>query len=890
MKKTYWIVLLALAGVLNSCGSKEFLIYSDTDYAKVVEREFERRRELASNRGNELFAVMSEPLTELEKQGMKFLYAFMPLNDLADYDGEYFLKQVRSSLEAREFFHWGVTIPEAEFRHFVLPYRINNENLDTARQVFFEEMKNRIKDMDMLDAALEVNHWCHEKVTYKGTDIRTSSPLAAVKTAYGRCGEESTFTVTALRSVAIPARQVYTPRWAHSDDNHAWVEFWANGEWHFMGACEPAAVQNLGWFTEPARRAMLVHTKAFGDYQGSERVSNHEKQYSLLNTLGVYAPVKEIFVLVLDQDGDALAHAEVEFQLYNYAEFYPISIKTTDESGLCSFLTGLGDLQIWAHNKDLFSYSKVAVAETDTLVLTLDQKPYADKADVYDLIPPIERKPLEVSQEGKELNASRLKEEDGIRAAYEATFMTTSEAASLAKKLDLDTDEVIRFIELSRGNYAEIEAFLTGIPEDLRALGMLLLDQVSLKDLRDTRADILIDHLLGSSPGMLFGSTPGPSFGKEGRETLVFLDYVLNPRVANEKLVAYRDYLKNAWSAEELAAFRENPNELFSWIKENIVFNEEENYYQISSTPVGVFELKVANEQSVKIFTVAALRTFGYPSRLESGTDYLQYWMGGDWITYHFGQLADKKTARGTLKLKNDPDNPVDPQYHKHFSLAMFKEGKYNTLHFDWDKPLSDFVDGVELDAGYYMLVTGNRQPGGTVLSKQEFFLLKEGQTLSRTVSLRTDDKPLELMASIDLSCIFKTIDNQEVVLTDRVGEQWMVLAWVDPDKEPSKHAFQDLGLLKKELDALNLPFTFIIPEIKLTDSFRNTDYSSLPQNHQFLVAGEMKLLQSLSNQLNRELANQLPVFVICNAEGDIIYLSSGYKIGIGEEIVKVVR
>lgn len=50
-----------------------------------------------------------------------------------------------------------------------------------------------------------------------------------MKTAYGRCGEESTFTVAALRSVGIPARQVYTPRWAHTDDNHAWVEAWVNG-------------------------------------------------------------------------------------------------------------------------------------------------------------------------------------------------------------------------------------------------------------------------------------------------------------------------------------------------------------------------------------------------------------------------------------------------------------------------------------------------------------------------------------------------------------------------------------------------------------------------------------------------------------------------------------
>ena len=119
----------------------------------------------------------------------------------------------------------------------------------------------------MKDAILEVNHWCHEKVTYRPTDGRTSSPLASVCTAYGRCGEESTFLVAALRSVGIPARQVYTPRWAHTDDNHAWVEAWADGKWYFLGACEPEPILNLGWFNESASRGMLMHTKVFGDYE-----------------------------------------------------------------------------------------------------------------------------------------------------------------------------------------------------------------------------------------------------------------------------------------------------------------------------------------------------------------------------------------------------------------------------------------------------------------------------------------------------------------------------------------------------------------------------------------------------------------------------------------------
>lgn len=197
-------------------------------------------------------------MTPEEREALTFMYAYMPIGDITDYSGDFYLKNIRSSFQARNEMPWGDSIPEDIFRHFVLPVRINNENLDESRMVFFDELKDRVKGLSLYDAVLEVNHWCHEKVIYTPSDGRTSSPLASVKTAYGRCGEESTFTVAALRSVGIPARQVYTPRWAHTDDNHAWVEAWVNGKWYFLGACEPEPVLNLGWFNGPAYRGMLM--------------------------------------------------------------------------------------------------------------------------------------------------------------------------------------------------------------------------------------------------------------------------------------------------------------------------------------------------------------------------------------------------------------------------------------------------------------------------------------------------------------------------------------------------------------------------------------------------------------------------------------------------------
>ena len=156
---------------------------------------------------------------------------------------------------------WGRTVPEREFKHFVLPVRVNNENLDDSRKVFYAELKDRVKNLSMKDAILEVNHWCHEKVTYRPTDGRTSSPLASVCTAYGRCGEESTFLVAALRSVGIPARQVYTPLWAHTDDIMHGLKRWADGKVVFPWSMRTRTYLEFRLVHESASRGCLCTQK-----------------------------------------------------------------------------------------------------------------------------------------------------------------------------------------------------------------------------------------------------------------------------------------------------------------------------------------------------------------------------------------------------------------------------------------------------------------------------------------------------------------------------------------------------------------------------------------------------------------------------------------------------
>ncbi|MBR7026569.1 MAG: transglutaminase domain-containing protein [Bacteroidales bacterium] len=386
-----------------------------------------------------------------------WLYEYMPLPDSLHYGRDYWESNVAKTLEVRDRMAW--SIPEREFRHFVLPLRVNNETLDDFRTKYADTLCARVAGMSLAEAALEINHWCHEQATYQPSDGRTGGPESIMLRGLGRCGEESVLAVAALRAAGIPARQVYTPRWAHTDDNHAWVEVWVDGGWHFMGACEPEAVLDRAWFNGAVSRAMILHTKVYGDYDGPEDVIQRTPCYTEINVVRNYVPVRRTAVTVMS-DGAPVEGASVSFRIYNYAEFYDVVTYKTGADGRAALDTGLGDMFVLAWKDGRFGY---AVASSEDTVVELNHSFGDVFCDEIDIVPPVED-PLagDIDPALAAANAVRLAAEDSIRLSHDHT-----------------NHAVALFREVYPGS-AE------------RVLGLL-----SEKDLADVSYDVLEDAIIG---------------------------------------------------------------------------------------------------------------------------------------------------------------------------------------------------------------------------------------------------------------------------------------------------------------------------------------------------------------------------------------------------------
>ena len=826
-------------------------------------------------------------MTPEEREALTFMYAYMPIGDITDYSGDFYLKNIRSSFQARNEMPWGDSIPEMIFRHFVLPVRINNENLDESRMVFFDELKDRVKGLSLYDAVLEVNHWCHEKVIYTPSDGRTSSPLASVKTAYGRCGEESTFTVAALRSVGIPARQVYTPRWAHTDDNHAWVEAWVNGKWYFLGACEPEPVLNLGWFNGPAYRGMLMHTKVFGKYNGPEDVMERTDGYTEINVIDNYAPSAKAVITVTDANGKPVKDALVEFKIYNYAEFNSVARKKTDADGKCSLSAGKGDMLVWASKDGKFGYSKVSFGKDGEVTIALNKKPGDVETIALDIIPPVDGSiPAEVTPEQKEANAKRLLEEDAIRNKYVATFYTEEKAEALAKELGIDPMKTEDFMIGSRGNWMEIEKFLRETPAEKRAQAMALLDVVSAKDLRDTPASVLADHL---------NNTPAV-------QSEWFNEYIMNPRVANEFLTPYKSFFAANIEPSLAKQAVENPQALVDWVKNNVSINDALNAQRIPIMPMGVWKSRIADKGSRNIFFVAVARSLGIPARIEPVARKIQYFKDNAWVDVDFEAAVQTTAKQGKVIASYQPIKALqDPKYYSHFTIAkVLPNGTLQTLNFERggnvDMGLGDTWNGLlkkplSMDEGNYMLVTGTRMANGSVLAEIEFFNVEADKTTPIQLEMRESKDEIQVIGNFNSENKFKRADNgEETSLLATTGRGYYIVALLGSRQEPTNHAMRDIAAVKKELEDWGRGIVLLFPDEKGYKNFDPKEFGDLPGTITYGLDIDGAIQKEMATAMKLQNANTLPIFLIADTFNRVVFVSQGYTIGLGEQLMKVIH
>lgn len=512
-------------------------------------------------------------MSEEERSLFHILWDRLEVRDQISLEPELILEYVRASMRARRELTFAAEVPEILFCEYVLPIRVNNEYPDGSRGWLCEKLTERVQGKSILEAALEVNFWCFEQATYQSTDDRTISPRGMCRRTMGRCGEESTLLVSALRAVGIPARQVYVPYWSHCDDNHAWVEFWAGDGWHFMGACEPEPVPDVGWFQSAASRAMLVRS----------RIPDHGTGIRIVNSTALYADTCVLNVAVR-KDGKYVPDTRVRFQIINESRLVTLHSELTDESGQVSLETGFGSLIVSSFFDGRLVEQQVDLRNDRDIVLDWEDgfDPLTEeRCSVWELVPPTEK--LQPYYEPDPAHQERLRHCENMRRAYQATFSSEN-----------------HWLELAKGNRQEIGRFLN-LPgyasEDKEAL----LSTLSEKDFADTACDVLEDYLSESLRW------------KHCYSRDVWLNSILSPRVEHEALLPVRSKIRQILEREAL----KSENQVRDWMKHHIRHIPEFGLTDRCGNAAKYVQHRICPKSEWDILAVQICRALGIASSID---------------------------------------------------------------------------------------------------------------------------------------------------------------------------------------------------------------------------------------------------------------------------------
>ncbi len=308
---------------------------------------------------------------------LSFLYLNMPISDVLNVKKGDILDFAIHAKYLRE--NRCRYLDEDIFLNYVLFHRINDEEIIANRSFFYDKIKDLLTD-NIMDDIIKINYWCSSMVTYRSTDDRTRNVINIFDTGFGRCGEESSFVISVLRAAGIAARQVYSVWWSHCDDNHAWVEVYIDGAWHYLGACEAEEILDKAWFDDASARAMLIRSRLFSsDNKSINNLISVNDTLCEINQTFRYADTKNIKI-ILRKSFSKLKNINFDICVMNYAGFLPIVSAKTDEEGEYNIDLGLGTIFISLYIEDNYI---IPINTYENIIFDIDIDKYKLEFDKY---------------------------------------------------------------------------------------------------------------------------------------------------------------------------------------------------------------------------------------------------------------------------------------------------------------------------------------------------------------------------------------------------------------------------------------------------------------------------------------------------------------------------
>ena len=251
----------------------------------------------------------------------------------------------------------------------------------------------------------------------------------------------------------------------------------------------------------------------------------------------------------------------------------------------------------------------------------------------------------------------------------------------------------------------------------------------------------------------------------------------------------------------------------------------------------------------------------------------------GDWRTIDLGSAAEVADApTGHVELTFSPVEGIErPDYGSHFSVSRIVDGRPEMVYFGMGGGRRrGGANSADVPEGDYLLCSGNRLSDGSTPVTVQLFHVAAGDGIQVPIVIETVQEEVKEVGT------FKPVGALSA------ADGWYAAAVLDVGLEPTNHLLNDLSAERTALEKWGRPIYLVATsEAQLERLHSEIDsgrFGTLPSTVAFCIDKNGLVLSGLCENLPLR-ADQLPLVVVANADGRVVFTSQGYSIGMGAKI-----
>mgnify|MGYP001175314911 FL=1 len=201
--------------------------------------------------------------------------------------------------------------------------------------------------------------------------------------------------------------------------------------------------------------------------------------------------------------------------------------------------------------------------------------------------------------------------------------------------------------------------------------------------------------------------------------------------------------------------------------------------------------------------------------------------------------------------------------------------------------------EGTALEAGDYVLVTGTRLASGAVLSKTTFFNILPEKTTEIELVMRESEDEVQVIGNFNSESLFTPLPDAGSAarqsLLQACGRGYFVVGILGVNQEPTNHALRDIASFKADLEKWGRKMVLLFLDEAKAGKFARESFPDLPSTIIYGIDTD-GIAAQIAESMKLKYKESLPVFIIADTFNRVVFVSQGYTIGLGEQLMKTIK